>query len=112
MVRFDFTGLGKSEGGFTESHLSANIEDLIEVNNYLERHYKALSLLIGHSLGGATAIVAASKLENIKTVSTIGAPITVEHITHLFLMQLNKSLQREKLKYILVADPSRSIKIL
>ena len=84
VVRFDFTGLGKSEGEFAESHFSANVEDLIDVNNYLERHYKAPSVLIGHSLGGAAAIVAASKLENIKAVSTIGAPASVEHVTHLF----------------------------
>ena len=84
VVRFDFTGLGKSEGEFAESHFSANVEDLIDVNNYLERHYKAPSVLIGHSLGGAAAIVAASKLENIKAVSTIGAPASVEHVIHLF----------------------------
>jgi uncharacterized OsmC-like protein/pimeloyl-ACP methyl ester carboxylesterase len=84
VVRFDFTGLGKSEGEFAESHFSANVEDLIDVNNYLERHYKAPSVLIGHSLGGAAAIVAASKLKNIKAVSTIGAPASVEHVTHLF----------------------------
>jgi uncharacterized OsmC-like protein/alpha/beta superfamily hydrolase len=84
VVRFDFTGLGKSEGAFAESHFSANVDDLIDVNKYLETHYKAPSLLIGHSLGGAAAIVAASKLENIKAVSTIGAPATVAHVTHLF----------------------------
>jgi uncharacterized OsmC-like protein/esterase/lipase len=84
VVRFDFTGLGKSEGAFAESHFSANIDDLIDVNNYVEKHYKAPSLLIGHSLGGAAAIVAASKLENIKAVSTIGAPASIKHVTHLF----------------------------
>ena len=84
VVRFDFTGLGKSEGVFAESHFSANVDDLIDVNKYLETHYKEPSLLIGHSLGGAAAIVAASKLENIKAVSTVGAPATVAHVTHLF----------------------------
>jgi esterase/lipase len=84
VVRFDFTGLGNSEGEFAESHFSANVADLIDVNNYLEKHYKAPSLLIGHSLSGAAAIVAASKLENIKAVSTIGAPASVENVTLLF----------------------------
>jgi uncharacterized OsmC-like protein/pimeloyl-ACP methyl ester carboxylesterase len=84
VLRFDFTGLGKSEGEFADSHFSANVEDLIDVHNYLETHYKAPSLLIGHSLGGAAVIVAASKLENIKAVATIGAPATVGHVTHLF----------------------------
>jgi uncharacterized OsmC-like protein/pimeloyl-ACP methyl ester carboxylesterase len=84
VLRFDFTGLGKSEGEFADSYFSANVEDLIDVHNYLETHYKAPSLLIGHSLGGAAVIVAASKLENIKAVATIGAPATVGHVTHLF----------------------------
>ena len=84
VIRFDFTGLGRSEGEFAESHFSANVEDLLAVNDYITEHYKAPSLLIGHSLGGAAVIVAASKLENIKAVATIGAPATVEHVTHHF----------------------------
>ena len=84
VLRFDFTGLGRSEGTFAESHFSANVEDLLDVNNYLETHFEAPSLLIGHSLGGAAVIVAASKLNNIKAVATIGAPATVNHVTHLF----------------------------
>ncbi|CAA0226568.1 alpha/beta fold hydrolase [Tenacibaculum maritimum] len=84
VVRFDFTGLGRSEGNFSESHFSANVDDLIAVNNYITENFSAPSLLIGHSLGGAAAIVAASKLANIKAVATIGAPATVNHVTHLF----------------------------
>jgi len=84
VVRFDFTGLGRSEGEFAESYFSANVDDLIAVNNYLKTHYQAPGLLVGHSLGGAAVIVAASKLENIKAVATVGAPATVSHVTHLF----------------------------
>ena len=84
VVRFDFTGLGRSEGEFAESYFSANIDDLIAVNDYLKVHYKAPGLLVGHSLGGAAVIVAASKLENIKAVATVGAPATASHVTHLF----------------------------
>ncbi len=84
VVRFDFTGLGKSEGEFADSHFSANVSDLLAVNTYLEENYKAPSLLVGHSLGGAAVITAASKLENIKAVATIGAPATVNHVTKLF----------------------------
>ncbi len=84
VVRFDFTGLGRSEGEFAESHFSANVDDLIAVNDYITEHFKAPSLLVGHSLGGAAVIVAASKLENIKAVATIGAPATVEHVTQHF----------------------------
>jgi len=84
VVRFDFTGLGRSEGEFAESYFSANVDDLIAVNDYLKTHYQAPGLLVGHSLGGAAVIVAASKLENIKAVATVGAPATVSHVTHLF----------------------------
>ena len=57
---------------------------LIAVNNYITKHFDAPCLLIGHSLGGAAAIVASSKLENIKAVATIGAPANVAHVKHLF----------------------------
>lgn len=80
VVRFDFTGLGKSEGEFAESHFSANVEDLMAVNDYLTEHFAAPSLLVGHSLGGAAVIVAASKLDNVKAVATIGAPATTQHV--------------------------------
>ena len=84
VVRFDFTGLGRSEGEFAESYFSANVKDLISVSDFMEQHYDAPSLLIGHSLGGAAVLVAASKLEKVKAVATIGAPATVGHVTHLF----------------------------
>ncbi|WP_299160223.1 bifunctional alpha/beta hydrolase/OsmC family protein [uncultured Tenacibaculum sp.] len=84
VIRFDFTGLGRSEGTFSESYFSANVDDLIAVNNYITKHFDAPCLLIGHSLGGAAAIVASSKLENIKAVATIGAPANIAHVKHLF----------------------------
>ncbi|MBO6605750.1 alpha/beta fold hydrolase [Psychroserpens sp.] len=84
VVRFDFTGLGRSEGEFAQSHFSANVDDLIAVNNFLAENYQAPSLLVGHSLGGAAVLVAASKLDNIKAVATVGAPATVSHVKHLF----------------------------
>ncbi|MBR9846350.1 MAG: OsmC family protein [Algicola sp.] len=84
VLRFDFTGLGRSEGEFSDSYFSANVDDLIAVNDYLKANYKAPSLLVGHSLGGAAVLVAASKLDNIEAVSTIGAPATINHVKHLF----------------------------
>jgi uncharacterized OsmC-like protein/esterase/lipase len=84
VVRFDFTGLGKSEGEFAESHFSANVDDLIAVSDYMKTNYEAPSLLVGHSLGGSAVLVAASKLDAVKAVATIGAPATVSHVTHLF----------------------------
>ncbi|WP_422107191.1 alpha/beta fold hydrolase [Winogradskyella sp.] len=84
IVRFDFTGLGRSEGQFADSHFSANIDDLLDVHAYMAEHYEAPSLLVGHSLGGAAVLVAASKLDAVKAVATVGAPATVTHVKHLF----------------------------
>ncbi|WP_400076454.1 alpha/beta fold hydrolase [Winogradskyella sp. R77965] len=88
VLRFDFTGLGRSEGEFADSHFSANVEDLLDVHAYMTEHYKAPSLLVGHSLGGAAVLVAASKIEAVKAVATVGAPATVNHVTHLFSHQV------------------------
>jgi len=91
VLRFDFTGLGRSEGEFSESHFSANVDDLLDVHQYITEHYQAPSLLVGHSLGGAAVLVAASKLETIRAVATIGAPSTVNHVKHLFSHQVEES---------------------
>lgn len=88
VLRFDFTGLGKSEGEFAESNFSANVEDLISVSDYMEQHYEAPGLLVGHSLGGAAVLVAAGMLSSVKAVATIGAPSDVRHVKHLFEDQL------------------------
>jgi len=80
VVRFDFTGLGRSTGEFAESHFSGNVNDLLDVHLYVKEMFIAPSLIIGHSLGGSAAIVAASKLDDIKAVASIGAPSDVEHV--------------------------------
>ena len=84
VVRFDFTGLGHSEGEFVDSHFSSNVEDLIDVHEFMKKEYDAPGLLVGHSLGGAAVLVAASLLKEIKAVATIGAPATVNHVKQLF----------------------------
>lgn len=83
VVRFDFTGLGRSEGTFAESHFSANVSDLIAVYDYMKINYAAPSLLVGHSLGGAAVIAAADQLPDLKAVATIGAPSRVDHVKKL-----------------------------
>lgn len=98
VLRFDFTGLGKSEGDFSDSHFSANVSDVETVNNFLLNQNKTPSLLIGHSLGGAAAIVAASKLNNIKAVVTIGAPATVNHVTKHFSHALDDIEEKGEIK--------------
>ncbi|WP_179337101.1 bifunctional alpha/beta hydrolase/OsmC family protein [Winogradskyella ludwigii] len=88
VVRFDFTGLGRSEGEFADSHFSANVEDLLDVHAYMTAEYEAPSLLVGHSLGGAAVLVAASEIEAVKAVATVGAPASVSHVKHLFSHQV------------------------
>ena len=84
VLRFDFTGLGESEGEFSDSNFSGNVEDLLEAAKYLETHYTAPKLIIGHSLGGAAAILAAQKISSIRAVATIGAPSNPLHVKHIF----------------------------
>jgi len=98
VVRFDFTGLGRSEGDFADSHFSANVEDLIDVSEYITDNYEAPSLLVGHSLGGAAVLVAASKLAMIKAVATVGAPSTVGHVKHLFSHVIEGVKQKGRVK--------------
>lgn len=91
VLRFDFTGLGRSEGEFADSHFSANIDDLLDVHAYMAEHYQAPSLLVGHSLGGAAVLVAASKIDDIKAVATIAAPASVSHVKRLFSHQFEEA---------------------
>ncbi len=80
VLRFDFTGLGESEGDFAESNFSGNIEDLVAAAEFLKEHHKSPTLLIGHSLGGAAALYAAPNIPSIKAVATIAAPSNPTHV--------------------------------
>ncbi len=84
VLRFDFTGLGNSDGDFANTNFSSNINDLIQAANYLAAHYETPTMLIGHSLGGAAVLAAAQSLPAIKAIVTIGAPATAHHIGHLY----------------------------
>ncbi|CAZ94185.1 bifunctional alpha/beta hydrolase/OsmC family protein [Zobellia galactanivorans] len=83
VLRFDFTGLGESDGDFENTNFSGNVEDLIAASDFLEKNYQAPTLLVGHSLGGAAVIFAADKINSIKALTTIGAPSNPIHIEHL-----------------------------
>ena len=83
VLRFDFTGLGESEGDFADTNFSSNVEDLVEAANFLTTEYQAPKLLIGHSLGGAAVLVARHRIESIEAVATIGAPCNPKHVEHL-----------------------------
>lgn len=84
VLRFDFTGLGQSGGDFADSSFSGSITDLVAAADVLRKAGRPPSMLIGHSLGGAAVLAAASKIADVKAVATIGAPADVEHVTHLF----------------------------
>lgn len=89
VFRFDFTGLGNSDGDFANTNFSSNIEDLLFAAKFLEQNYEAPQLLIGHSLGGAAVLAMAAKLPKVKAVVTIGAPYKASHVMHNFDAQLD-----------------------
>ncbi|ADK28792.1 bifunctional alpha/beta hydrolase/OsmC family protein [Corynebacterium pseudotuberculosis] len=78
-LRFDFPGLGQSEGNFAETCFSENVEDIRAAAQWLKDNYTAPQLLIGHSLGGAASLKAATDMPSIKAVATIGAPFDPAH---------------------------------
>lgn len=84
VLRFDFTGLGHSEGEFGNTSFSSNIEDLERAAAHLTARDMPPSLLIGHSLGGAAVIRAAGRIDSVRAVVTLGAPHDPSHVTHHF----------------------------
>ncbi len=84
VVRFDFTGLGESEGAFFDTNFSSNVHDLEDVAAWMSARGEAPQLLVGHSLGGAAVLAVARKLSSVKAVATIGAPSEPAHVKHLF----------------------------
>ncbi|MEO8117540.1 MAG: alpha/beta fold hydrolase, partial [Bacteroidota bacterium] len=83
VLRFDFTGLGESDGDFENTNFSGNVDDLVVAASYLKEHYLAPTLLIGHSLGGAAVIFAAAQISSVKAVAVINSPSNPSHIMHL-----------------------------
>lgn len=84
VLRFDFTGLGHSEGEFENTHFSSNVEDLVLAAEHLAHLGHPVDLLIGHSLGGAAVLKAADRVPSAKAVVTIGAPADPAHVAHVF----------------------------
>jgi len=84
VLRFDFTGLGSSEGDFANSTFASNVADLVRAANHLRETKQAPALLIGHSLGGAAILAAAESIPEARAVVTIAAPSDPAHVTGLF----------------------------
>lgn len=84
VIRFDFAGVGESEGEFFDTNFSTNLSDLQAVYDWMEANYQAPQLLVGHSLGGAAVLAAATDMPAVKAIATIGAPAEPLHVRHLF----------------------------
>ena len=90
VLRFDFTGLGNSDGDFSNTNFSSNLEDLIAAADYLRDNYQAPQLIVGHSLGGAAVLSVANDIPEIKGVVSIAAPAYAEHVVHNFNAHLDE----------------------
>lgn len=84
VLRFDFTGLGQSEGEFADTSFSSNVDDLLAAVAFLERDYAAPAILVGHSLGGTAVLQAAGNIDSVVAVATIGSPSEPAHVARLF----------------------------
>lgn len=84
VLRFDFTGLGASEGEFANTNFSSNVDDLVAAAAWLREHHTGPQLLVGHSLGGAAVVVAAARIPEVSAIATVGAPADAGHVAHLF----------------------------
>ncbi len=90
VLRFDFTGLGASEGEFSNTNFSSNVQDILSAVDFLREKDMPSTVLIGHSLGGAAVLAAAPQIKDVSAVVTIGAPSTADHVTHNFHANLDE----------------------
>jgi uncharacterized OsmC-like protein/fermentation-respiration switch protein FrsA (DUF1100 family) len=104
-MRFDFTGLGMSEGEFANTHFSSNVEDLILAARHLKETYGAPAILIGHSLGGAAVLAAAPKIADARAAVTIAAPSDPAHVTNLFKDQIGAIREKGEVEVALAGRP-------
>jgi uncharacterized OsmC-like protein/alpha-beta hydrolase superfamily lysophospholipase len=102
VLRFDFTGLGSSEGEFQNTSFSSNVEDLVRAADHLRERYQGPQILIGHSLGGAAVLAAAHRIAEAKAVATIGAPSDVAHVLQHFEARLG-DIERDGVAHVTLA---------
>ena len=105
VLRFDFTGLGSSEGEFSNSTFSSNVADLVRAAEHLRETRKAPAILIGHSLGGAAVLAAAGQIPDARAVVTIAAPSDPAHVTGLFADRIEDIRQHGKVEVSLAGRP-------
>ena len=109
VFRFDFTGLGESGGDFANTNFSSNVEDLLAAAEYLKTHFSPPSILIGHSLGGAAVLQAASGIPSAVAVATIGSPSDPGHLTR-HLAAAKEKIEREGEAEVMLAGRKFKIK--
>ncbi len=107
VLRFDFTGLGSSEGDFANSTFSSNVADLVLAAGHLRQTRKAPTILIGHSLGGAAILAAAGQIPEARAVVSIAAPSDPAHITGLFADRLDDIREHGEVEVSLAGRPFR-----
>jgi len=107
VLRFDFTGLGSSEGDFANSTFSSNVADLVLAADHLRQTRKAPAILIGHSLGGAAILAAAGRIPEAKAVVTIAAPSDPAHVAGLFTDRLEDIRKHGEVEVSLAGRPFR-----
>lgn len=105
VLRFDFTGLGSSEGDFANSTFSSNVADLVRAADHLRKAYEAPALLIGHSLGGAAVLAAAHEIPDATAVVTIAAPSDPAHVTGHFAESIEKIRKEGRAEVSLAGRP-------
>src|SRR6202050_3526662 len=105
VLRFDFTGLGSSEGDFANSTFSSNVADLVRAAEHLRETRKAPAILIGHSLGGAAIMAAAAQIPDARAVVTIAAPADPAHVTGLFADRIEDIRRHGKVEVSLAGRP-------
>jgi uncharacterized OsmC-like protein/alpha/beta superfamily hydrolase len=107
VLRFDFTGLGASEGEFANTTFSSNVADLAAAANHLRKMHQAPAILIGHSLGGAAILAAASQIPEARAVATIAAPADPSHVTGLFKQHVDDIHAKGEVEVALAGRPFR-----
>ncbi len=105
VLRFDFTGLGNSDGDFANANFSSNVDDLVAAADFLRRDFQAPRLLIGHSLGGRAVLSAAHRIMESNGIVTIGAPADAIHVTKQFEQQQDEIIKKGAVEVCLGGRP-------
>lgn len=107
VLRFDFTGLGASEGEFANTNFTSNVGDLVAAAEFMRSDLEAPKIMIGHSLGGAATLAAAGRVAEAMAVCTIGAPADPAHVAHNFTGSVNEIEAKGEAEVLLVGRPFR-----